>query len=60
VIGQSDRTASAPATKPITPADLMATVMHTLFDRGKLRLEQSVPADVNRAIGAGTPIAELV
>jgi hypothetical protein len=60
VIGQSDRTASRPSTEPYTPAHLMATIFHVLFDVGKLRLDRTVPSDVLRLIESGKPIAELV
>lgn len=59
VIGRSDRTASVPATDPITASNLMGTVMHTLFDIGKLRLVSGVPVDVARAIDEGQPIPQL-
>ncbi|QDU97217.1 DUF1501 domain-containing protein [Lignipirellula cremea] len=60
VIGASDATASKPVADPVTTQDLMATVMHTLFDVGKLRIAQGVPADVLRAITTGSPIPQLV
>lgn len=60
VIGQSDRQAARPATEGYTPSHLMATVFHTLFDLGKLRLDGSVPRDINRLIELGQPIRELV
>ena len=60
VIGQSDRTASVPQTDPVTPANLMATLMHTLFNLGELRLDSGLPADVSRAVQAGQIIPQLV
>ena len=60
VIGQSDRTASRPATEPIGVPDLMSTVMHTLFNVGELRVTQSVPNDIAQAITSGTPIPQLI
>ena len=42
IIGQSARAADVPGTDPVTTADLMATVMHTLFDVGQLRLQQGL------------------
>jgi len=59
VIGQSDRTASHPATEPYTPKELMATIMHTLFDVGQLRLVQGIPGDVARVVTGGEPIGPL-
>jgi hypothetical protein len=59
VIGQSDRTASQPSTEPYTPKELMATINHTLFDIGKLRLVQGIPGDVARVVTGGDPIGPL-
>ena len=60
VIGRSDRNAAEPASQPITSGQVLATVMHTLFDVGRVRLQAEVPADVVRAISADAPIRELV
>lgn len=60
VIGQSDRTASRPATEPYTPSHLLSTIMHTLFDLGRLRLDQSLPRDVATVVQSGEPISQLV
>ena len=46
VIGQSDRTASQPATEPYDPRHLLGTVMHTLFDVGKLRVARGVSREM--------------
>jgi len=60
VIGQSDRTASRPATTPFNPSHLFATIMHTLFDIGELRLVQSVPRDIQQIINRDEPITGLL
>jgi len=60
VVGQSDGTAARPATEPYTPSHLLATIMHTLFDLGKLRLDSSLPRDVAGIIQAGEPIHPLL
>lgn len=60
VVGQSDRRAERPATKPYTPEHLFATIMHTLFDVSELRLVQSVPRDIQQIINTSEPITELV
>ena len=60
VIGHSDRTASRPATSPFTPSHLFATIMHTLFDIGELRLAQSVPRDILQIINRDKPITGLL
>jgi hypothetical protein len=59
VIGQSDRQAGTPATTPYHPSHLFATVMHTLFDPGLLRVNRDVPKSIVDAVGATTPITEL-
>lgn len=60
VVGQSTRDAGEPATEPISISNLVATVMHTLFDTAQLRLDGSVPSDVSRIILGTDPIKELV
>ena len=53
VIGQSARNADVPATDPISTSELMATVMHALFDVGKLRLHQGLPRNLMQLIENG-------
>lgn len=60
VIGQSDSQAAKPATESYGPHDMLATIMHSLFDIGQLRIDRSVPRDVERAITSGEPIPGLV
>lgn len=60
VVGQSDRTGSEPSTEPISSQQVLATVMHTLFDTSQVRLLSGLPTDVERVITGGQPIAELV
>jgi hypothetical protein len=60
VIGQSDKSAGTPAADPVTSEDLRATIMHTLFDVGQLRIDPSVPRDISQVITAGAPIKQLV
>lgn len=60
VIGQSDRTASTPATEPVTSGQVLATVMSSLLDIGQLRLESGVPTDIARALTGSTPIPQLM
>src|SRR5262249_7105328 len=59
VLGQTDRQAGTPATTPYHPSHLFATVMHTLFDPGLLRVNRDVPKSIVDAVGATTPITEL-
>jgi uncharacterized protein (DUF1501 family) len=60
VVGQSDRNAGVPAADPVSSEDLRATIMHTLFDVGQLRIDPSVPRDISQVITAGAPIKQLV
>ena len=59
VIGKSARGADVPASDPIDPSQLMATVMHTLFDVGQLRLRQDLPREMASFIEQGQRIESL-
>jgi hypothetical protein len=59
VIGQSSREADIPASDPVSTPELMATVMHTLFDVGKLRVAPGIPRELSERIESGHPIAAL-
>jgi uncharacterized protein (DUF1501 family) len=48
VIGQSNRTGGEPASQPVTIKNLVATILHTLFDVGKLRILRGLPRDLAR------------
>jgi len=56
VIGQSSWDGAVPASEPYDLSHLMGTLMHSLFDVGKLRVERSAPPDLVRAIEAARPI----
>ena len=60
VIGKSDRTGSRPASEPYGPENLLATVLHTLFDANQLRASPDLlPPEVSRTILEGRPIKAL-
>jgi hypothetical protein len=59
VIGRSDSTGARPATRTYKPANLFATVMHYLFDVGKLRLRTDISRDIKTAIENTGTIEEL-
>ena len=59
VIGQSDRTASGPTADPYDPRHLLGTVMNTLFDVGRLRLDPSVPTKLSKIITDSKTIVPL-
>jgi uncharacterized protein (DUF1501 family) len=60
VIGQSDARAAYPAGHGYTPPELLATIMHCLFDLGQLRIISGLPTDLVRRITEASPIEELV
>jgi hypothetical protein len=59
VIGQTDSHATKSLTTPYRPAHLLSTVMHTLFDMGKLRLAPELPREIVRLTDIGNPIDNL-
>lgn len=59
VIGQSDGQATRAATEPYRPQHLISTIMHTLFDVGKLRLAPNMPREILRLTEIGKPIDQL-
>lgn len=56
VIGQSTRDGGEPVSEPVTPQHLIGTIMHTVFDVGRVRLERGLPVDVLRAVTDYPPI----
>lgn len=60
VIGQSNKDGGEPATEPINNQNLIATIMHTLLDIGKVRLIPGLPADAQRAMVDPLPIEQLM
>jgi uncharacterized protein (DUF1501 family) len=58
IIGAGSRKNDAPATEPITLANLHATVLHALFDVGQMRLDPSLPRELAR-LAEPPPISEL-
>ncbi len=59
VIGKSARNNDVPASEPITPANLLSTLMHALFDVGVLRVTRGLPANLVRLIETTRPIEPL-
>lgn len=60
VIGRSTSDGGQPATEPITIRHLIATIMHTLFDIGEVRLIPGIGGEVSRVITEGEPIYQLI
>ncbi len=52
VIGQSDKYGGEPAADPVGLDQLAATILHTVFDPGILRLHPDVPEEIARAVQA--------
>jgi len=59
VIGQTTRDGGEPATEPMTIARLYATIFHTLFDVGQLRIQQGISRDAVQLATAAEPISGL-
>jgi hypothetical protein len=59
VIGRSTRLADAPADEPVTPSALLATLMHSLFDVARLRLQPGVPREIAALLDAAAAIRGL-
>ena len=59
VIGQSSRDAGEPASEPLVIRNLLATIMHALFDVGELRIMQGIPGEIVE-LADGAPIPGLL
>ena len=60
VIGQSDKQGGEPASDPISSSNVLATIMHYLFDVGELRVQTGIPKEVESLIVDGSPIPQLI
>jgi uncharacterized protein (DUF1501 family) len=56
VIGRSSRDGSEPASEPVTPKHLVATLLGTLFDIGQLRLVPNLPREFSQTAASWEPI----
>ncbi len=59
VIGLSNRDGSAPQSEPVTGQNLIATILHTLFDVGQLRLVPNLPREFAQIMASWAPIPGL-
>ena len=59
VIGHSNDDASHPQGPGYSTQNLMASILHTVFDPGRLRLESGVPRELSRLVDSAQPIREL-
>jgi uncharacterized protein (DUF1501 family) len=59
VIGRSLPTADYPSSTPYRLDNMVATLMHTMFDAGKMRLDTGLPREFSQLVLDSKPIAEL-
>lgn len=59
VVGQSDNRGGRPATEPYGILDFHSTIMHAMFDVGKMRLDASLPTQVQQRAQQGRRIEPL-
>ena len=60
VIGKADRRNGEPADNPNSPNMMMGTILHTLFDFGKMRIAQGIPTEIVKRVEDAHTIPELV
>jgi hypothetical protein len=60
VIGRSDRQAAGPQSDPVRIQHLIATILHTLFEVGQLRIVPGAPREVAQTMTAWEPIPGLL
>jgi hypothetical protein len=60
VIGRSDRNGGEPASTPIRIQNLIATILHTLFDVGELRLVPGLSREIAQTMTGWEPIPGLL
>ena len=58
VIGRSNSNGGEPASDPIRNHNLIATILHYLFDVGKLRIVPGLPREIGRMLD-WQPITQL-
>lgn len=58
-VGRSDRQNASPDGNAYDASNLLGTVMHALFDVGKLRVARDAPTDLRKLIDNSAPITEL-
>jgi hypothetical protein len=60
VIGQSTRDAGEALSQPVSIKNLLATLMHVLFDVGELRVVRGVPRDIAQSMTEWSVIPGLI
>lgn len=59
ILGRSTAKNDAPATDPYSTPQLLATVLHTMFHVGQLRLSRALPTNLLNQLVAPSPITEI-
>jgi uncharacterized protein (DUF1501 family) len=59
VVGRSSRDAGEPASQPVTIKNLIATVLHSQFHVGELRLQPELPRPLTQSMASWDPIPGL-
>jgi hypothetical protein len=59
VIGQSNHDGGEPSSDPVRIRNLLATILHTVFDVGELRLVSGMPRDIAQTMTGWDPIPGL-
>jgi Protein of unknown function (DUF1501) len=60
VIGQSNRDAGEPQSDPVRIPNLLATILHTLFEVGEVRLIPGLPREIAQTMTGWEPIPGLL
>jgi uncharacterized protein (DUF1501 family) len=60
VIGRSSRDAGEPQSDPVTIQNLIATILHALFDVGELRLVPGLPREIANTMTSWSPLPGLM
>lgn len=59
-IGRSDRQNAKPASEPISPQQMMGTILHTVFDPGELRVARGLSSELMSLVEKTPTIRELI
>ena len=60
VIGRSNANAGEPATTPVRPQNVIATIMNQVFEMGEVRLIPGLPREIGQTMTGWEPIEGLV
>ena len=60
IVGRSDHHNAAPDSPPVSPRNMMGTILHTLFDVGAMRVARGVPREMLSLVESSRPIDGLL